>query len=76
VFSELYDSTKTVAKLVAEKDKYMLIGQYKGSSANIISLGASNVPRGSVVVTAGGVVLTEGTDYSVNYSAEIGRAVV
>ena len=69
VFSELYDSTKTVAKLVAEKDKYMLLGQYKGSSANVISLGASNVPRGSVVVTAGGVVLTEGTDYSVNYSA-------
>ena len=69
VFSELYDSTKTVAKLVAEKDKYMLVGQYKGSSANVISLGADNVPRGSVVVTAGGVVLTEGSDYSVDYSA-------
>ena len=69
VFSELYDSTKTVAKLIAEKDKYMLVGQYKGSSANVISLGASNVPRGSVVVTAGGVVLTEGSDYSVDYSA-------
>ena len=69
VFSELYDSTKTVAKLIAEKDKYMLVGQYKGSSANVISLGAYNVPRGSVVVTAGGVVLTEGSDYSVDYSA-------
>ncbi|MBP3247208.1 MAG: cell surface protein SprA, partial [Prevotella sp.] len=51
VFSELYDSTKTVAKLIAEKDKYMLVGQYKGSSANVISLGAMNVPHGSVVVT-------------------------
>ena len=69
VFSELYDSTKTVARLIAEKDKYMLVGQYKGSSANVISLGAMNVPRGSVVVTAGGMVLTEGTDYSVDYSA-------
>ena len=69
VFSELYDSTKTVAKLVAEKDKYMLVGQYKGSSANVISLGAMNIPRGSVVVTAGGVVLSEGSDYSVDYSA-------
>ena len=69
VFSELYDSTKTVAKLIAEKDKYILIGQYKGSSANVISLNAMNVPRGSVVVTAGGVVLTEGTDYTVDYSA-------
>jgi cell surface protein SprA len=31
------------------------------------SHGAFNVPRGSVVVTAGGRVLVEGVDYSVNY---------
>jgi len=68
-FTELYDSTKTVARLVAEKDKFMLVGQYKGTSANVISLGAYNIPRGSVVVTAGGVVLQEGSDYSVDYSA-------
>ena len=54
---------------MAENDKDMLIGQYKGSSANVISLGAYNVPCGSVVVTAGGVVLNEGSDYSVDYSA-------
>ena len=69
VFSELYDSTKTIAKQIAEKDKYMLVGQYRGTAANIISLGAYNVPQGSVVVTAGGVTLTEGSDYSVDYSA-------
>ena len=69
VFSQLYDSTKTVAKQNAEKDKYMLVGQYKGTSANVISLDAYNVPQGSVVVTAGGVVLTEGIDYAVDYSA-------
>src|SRR5574344_2349641 len=69
VFQELYDSTKTQAKQVAEKDKFMLVGQFKGTSANVISLGAYNVPQGSVVVTAGGVTLTEGTDYSVDYSA-------
>lgn len=68
-FRELYDTTKTAAKLVAEKDKFVLTGQYKGTNANVISLGAYNVPRGSVVVTAGGVVLTEGSDYSVDYSA-------
>lgn len=68
-FTELYDSTKTVAKQIAEKNKYMLTGQYKGSAANVISLGAYNVPRGSVVVTAGGVLLTENVDYSVDYSA-------
>ena len=69
VFSQLYDSTKTVARQNAEKDKYVLSGQYKGTSANVISLGAYNVPQGSVVVTAGGIVLQEGSDYSVDYSA-------
>ena len=69
VFSQLYDSTKTVARQNAEKDKYILTGQYKGTSANVISLGAYNVPQGSVVVTAGGIVLQEGSDYSVDYSA-------
>ena len=68
-YTELYDSTKTVAKQMAEKNKYQLVGQYKGSSANVISLDAVNVPQGSVVVTAGGVTLREGTDYSVDYSA-------
>ena len=69
VFDQLYDSTKTIAKQTAEKDKFMLMGQYKGSSANVISLGAYNVPQGSVVVSAGGVILQEGSDYSVDYSA-------
>ena len=68
-FTELYDSTKTIAKQIAEKDKFLLQGQYKGTSANVISLGAYNVPQGSVVVTAGGVRLTEGSDYTVDYSA-------
>ena len=68
-FTELYDSTKTIAKQIAEKDKYILQGQYRGTQANVISLGAYNVPQGSVVVTAGGVKLTEGSDYSVDYSA-------
>jgi cell surface protein SprA len=68
-FTELYDSTKTVARQIAEKNKYQMVGQFKGSSANVISLDAYNVPQGSVVVTAGGVTLTEGTDYSVDFNA-------
>ena len=69
VFHQLYDSTKTVAKQIAEKDKFLMTGQFKGTSANVISLGAYNVPQGSVVVTAGGVTLQEGSDYTVDYSA-------
>lgn len=68
-FTELYDSTKTVAKQITEKNKYQIVGQFKGSAANVISLDAYNVPQGSVVVTAGGITLKEGTDYSVDYSA-------
>ena len=68
IFQELYDSTKTVAKQLAEKDKFYLIGEYTGSAANVIQTGSTNIPRGSVVVTAGGVTLIENTDYQVDYS--------
>ena len=69
VFEELYDSTKTIAKQIAEKDKFYLIGEYTGSSANVIQTGSTNIPRGSVVVTAGGVTLMENSDYQVDYSS-------
>ena len=68
VFEELYDSTKTTAKQVAEKNKFLLTGEFAGASGNVIKLGSYNIPRGSVKVTAGGVTLTENSDYTVNYS--------
>ena len=68
-YCELYDTTKTAAKQIAEKNKFIMTGQFRGTSANVISLGAYNVPQGSVRVTAGGVTLAEGVDYSVDYSA-------
>lgn len=71
IFQELYDSTKTIAKQMAEKDKFYLIGEYTGSSANVIQTGSMNIPRGSVVVTAGGVTLVENVDYQVDYSAGV-----
>ncbi|MGI6218367.1 MAG: cell surface protein SprA [Bacteroidaceae bacterium] len=70
-FEELYDSTQTYAKQLAEKDKFILSGEYKASSGSQINLGATNIPRGSVVVTAGGVTLVENTDYSVDYNLGI-----
>ena len=69
VFKELYDSTKTVAKQIAEKDKFYLIGEFTGTSTNVIQTGSTNIPRGSVVVTAGGVTLIENSDYQVDYSS-------
>jgi len=67
-FPELYDSTKTVAKQIAEHDKFLITGQYKGSNGSQIELGATNIAQGSVVVTAGGMTLTENTDYTVDYN--------
>jgi cell surface protein SprA len=69
VFKELYDSTKTVASQIAEKNKFIIKGTYKSSSSSEIMLNAMNVPRGSVVVTAGGRQLTENVDYTVDYAA-------
>ena len=72
-FQELYDSTRTVARQVAEKNKFLLTGEYKASRNDEIQLGAMNIPRGSVVVTAGGQTLVEGVDYTVDYNAGIVR---
>lgn len=68
-YDELYDSTKTTAKQIAEKNKFTLTGEYKSRGGSEIETGQTNIPRGSVIVTAGGVTLVEGTDYSVDYSS-------
>ena len=67
VYHTLYSSTKTAAEQKSEKNKFLLKGRYKSSSGGGIPIGAYNVPRGSVNVTAGGRQLVEGVDYTVNY---------
>ena len=71
VYQELYDSTQVVARQYADKNKFILTGEYQASSGSQIRLNAMNVPRGSVVVTAGGVTLTENSDYTVDYAMGI-----
>jgi cell surface protein SprA len=68
VYEELYDSTLTKAQQVAEKNKFYLKGHYQGSGSSDIQLNAMNIPAGSVKVTAGGVLLTENSDYTVDYT--------
>jgi len=68
VYTELYDSTQTKARQVAEKNKFILEGMYQSSSSSEISLNAMNVPQGSVVVTAGGIKLQENVQYTVDYT--------
>jgi cell surface protein SprA len=67
VFRSLYKSTQAAALQESEKNKFQLRGRFKSSGGDGISIGAFNVPQGSVVVTAGGRVLVEGIDYTVNY---------
>lgn len=75
VFKELYDSSKILAEQQgASKNYFQLRGQYISTGQNGISIGAFNVPRGSVQVTAGGRILQEGVDYSVNY--QLGRVYI
>lgn len=67
-FQSLYDSTRVKAEQDAEHNKFKLVGSYKGSSSSDISLGSINLAQGSVKVTAGGQVLTENVDYTVDYT--------
>lgn len=68
IFYQLYDTIKEVAKTFANVDRYYIGGVAKGQASTDVSLGAFNVPPGSVVVTAGGQTLRENIDYVVDYN--------
>ena len=67
-FYELYDSTRFSAVQLPQYNKFFLRGAYQGQSSSEVSLNATNIPRGSVRVTANGAPLTENTDYTVDYN--------
>ncbi|WP_299059341.1 cell surface protein SprA [uncultured Polaribacter sp.] len=72
LFKQLYLDTKiNIKNNFQNKDKYFLKGYFKSENAGGIPIGAFNVPRGSVNVTAGGRQLVEGVDYVVDY--QLGR---
>lgn len=68
VYQQLYDSTVTRAQEFPEFNRFIIRGSYKSSVSSEISLGAFGIPEGSVTVTAGGAVLTEGQDYTIDYN--------
>ena len=70
VYNEIYSVSKTEAEKQSEKNKFQIKGSFKSSGdVGGISIGQFNIPRGSVKVTAGGRLLQEGLDYTVNYQA-------
>ena len=68
VYQALYDSVLVVAQQQPNLDRYYIRGSYQSSASSDISLNALNIPQGSVLVTAGGIKLTENVDYSVDYT--------
>lgn len=66
-FSELYDSTVVKARESLEKNRFVMVGQFKSSISSEISLGSFNIPQNSVTVRAGSDILQEGVDYEIDY---------
>ncbi len=68
VYDTLYSAPLVIAQEFAEFNRFTIKGSYKSSVSREISLGAFNIPQGSVRVTAGGQVLRENIDYEVDYN--------
>ena len=69
VYYQLYDSIKAIAQTYANLNRFVMQGQVKGSAGGSeINLNAFNIPPGSVTVTAGGQILKEGIDYTIDYN--------
>ena len=71
VFNQIYRQLPNTLPGEKLANRYTLEGRYKGTVSDGIPLGAFNVPQGSVKVTSGGAILTEGVDYTVDY--QLGR---
>ncbi|MFT5779596.1 MAG: cell surface protein SprA, partial [Crocinitomicaceae bacterium] len=67
-FTELYDSTKTAAQQIPAKNRFSFKGEYQSSISSDIPLNTLNVPEGAVTITAGGIKLVEGQDFTVDYN--------
>ncbi|NND06902.1 MAG: cell surface protein SprA [Saprospiraceae bacterium] len=67
-FQQLYDSTIFIAQEYPDLNRFTIKTRFKSSATNEYSLGAFNVPKGSVRVQAGGQLLVEGVDYDVDYN--------
>jgi cell surface protein SprA len=69
VFDTLYRIPKSQAQLLANKNKFYLVGTYNSSgSSKEIMIPGFGVTPGSVRVYAGGTPLQEQTDYVVDYT--------
>lgn len=68
LYDTLYHTTQIEASLVTTKNKFWIVGSFKGGSGREIPIQAFNITPGSVKVFAGGTPLAEGRDYTVDYT--------
>lgn len=68
VYDTLYGTTKADAQQDSDKDKFSIQGSYKAGSSSEILLNGIKIAKGSVQVSAGGITLVEGVDYTVDYN--------
>jgi cell surface protein SprA len=70
VYQPIYDSTKAIAQqFFPQLNRYIIKGTYTSQGGSEFQLNATNIPQGSVIVTAGTLKLQEGADFTVDYSA-------
>jgi len=67
VFRELYDNTRSEAQQFPTRNRFYFEGSFRSAASNEISIGAMNVPHGSVRVMAGNTPLIQGVDFTVDY---------
>ena len=67
VYKSLYRNSYAKALQDTEKNKFQLKGKFRGEGSDGIYVGSSNLQPGSVVVSTGGRILSEGADYTVDY---------
>jgi len=72
-FTDLYNKPKEIASQESQNNIYEIKGKAKGGASDTYNLGVALV-QGSVKVFSNGVQLTEGLDYTVDYS--IGNIII
>lgn len=69
VFDSLYSSPQALAMQFRTKDRFQLIPEYENQVSLVYYIPSFNIAEGSVVVRQGSEILTEGTDYIVDYQS-------
>ncbi len=66
LYYPLYDTIKEIAKLYPNLDRFIIKGVSQSSGGAEYNIGF-NIPRGSVTISAGGQILRENIDYTIDY---------